>query len=453
MTVLGAVFVAAYVVSIFRGRRGVLMVLACAIPFNDSAALIVGEATVSPFYLGLLIYVAMSLLAPSLRRPDAPPAPRGVLLALLIFGAISAVIAPMLFEGIGVVAPGIGLDEQVGALTPLQFSLSSVAQVAYLMLNLGLIFFNERDRLLAQRHLAVGLGVGVLIGLWAYAGWRLGAPFPQEFFDNNPRGQYIPNPGRLRAQFSEASHLGGFSVAAVAFFSARIFQSTNATRVIGNSAFTASSALLLVSTVSGTATLGAIVALAVLVLIAVIAVVRRGVRGVRIPPAAFLAALALLVVIAFAIGPVTEAVVGIVEGKQGGTSIETRGYVDGRALALASESWGFGVGLGNNRSSSMVLMLLSTIGIVGTLLFAIIVIRAVRNGLPDPSRRASVIALVAFVSAAAVSLADFVSPIMWVAIALCFPPSAGDGGELSPTARPAEPIEAPEPRTGAETRE
>lgn len=430
MTVLGALFIAAYAVSLIWGRRGILAVLSCAIPLNDSAALIVGEATLSPFYLGVGLYLTLSLLAAPSRRSNRSGANSGLLLAFLAVTATTAIFAPQFFAGTRVVAPGLGLDEQVGALTPLEFSLSSLAQVLYLLLNLGLVFFNERDRLLAQRHLALGLALGVAVGLWAYAGWRFGIPFAQELFDNNPRGQYIVNPNRLRAQFSEASHLGGFSLAAVAFYAVRTFQSRTIRQTILNAALAAGATLLLVSTASGTAAVGALVAAGSLFIIGAIALA-RGVNTVRIAPASLLAILVVLVAGAFAAGAVVDSIVELVNGKQGGVSLATRSYVDAYAVALTRDTWGFGVGLGNNRSSSMLLMLLSTIGVLGTALFGVILVRAIRNGLADLSRRASAITLVAFVAAAAVSLADFVSPVMWVAIAVSFPMARAPGRHSS----------------------
>ncbi len=421
MTTLGIVFSAAYILSLFWGRRGVLLVACTSIAFNDSAALVVGQATISPFYLGIIVYLAISILAPSFGSPERPRSGRGVLVALLIYGVFNAAVAPIMFGGIGVIAPGIGLDEQVGYLTPLSFTLSSAAQVIYLALNVGLILFNERDMVLTQTHLALGLSVGVLVGLWAFASWRLGFAFPQELFDNNPRGQYIINPNRLRAQFSEASHLGGFSVAAVGFYLARTFQSRGLSEVLLWLGLAAASAVLLVSTVSGTATLGAIVAVGALVVIGCIALVRRGPVALRLPPSVLFGAIVVALAITFTAGPVMEAVAEVIDGKQGGTSIETRGYVDNHAFLLNLQTGGFGVGLGNNRSSSMILMLLSTIGVIGTVLFAVIVLRAISRGLSDPAKRATAVTLVAFTAAASVSLADFVAPVMWLSIALCYP--------------------------------
>lgn len=421
MTTLGLVFSAAYIVSIFWGRRGVLFVASASIAFNDSAAVVVGQATISPFYLGILIYLTVSIFSPSWAAVEKPRSGRGIPLALLIYGILNAIVAPIMFEGVGVVAPGIGLDEQVGFLTPLSFTLSSVAQIIYLALNVGLIVFNDRDLVLRQSFLAWGLGVGVLVGMWAFSSWRFGFGFPQELFDNNPRGQYIINPKRLRAQFSEASHLGGFSVAALGFYLARCFQSSGPREVLMWLTFSAASGVLLVSTVSGTATLGAIVAVAALVGIALIAMIRRGPTSLRLSPSVLFGTMLVLVTVAFTAGPISEAASDVIDGKQGGTSIETRSYVDSNALLLSMQTGGVGVGLGNNRSSSMVFMLLSTIGIAGTILFAIIVFRAVSRGLSDPARRASAVTLVAFAAAAAVSLADFVSPVMWLCIALCYP--------------------------------
>lgn len=423
MTPLGIIFAAAYALSLFKGRRGVLLILACAMPFNDSAAIVAGEATLTPFYLGLFVYLTAAIFSKS--DASRTRAPRGALALLLLFTAVQSIISPALFAGTGVVAPGVGLDSQVGALTPLVFSSSSFAQLAYLALNIAFIVFNERDRLLEEKHIAIGLTIGVLVAVVIYVAWRLSLPFPQELFDNSPRGFYARNAERFRGHFSEPSHLGGFALTASAFFVMRTFSAAAFGRMAWNGALVAISALLLVSTSSGTAALGALAALGVVVLVGTTAFFRHNnMRTLRMPVPLFLLGLTAAVVAIPRGGRIAEGIVDMVEGKQGGQSLETRSFTNLHAWQLFLDTWGIGVGLGNNRASSIALMLLSTMGIAGCALFAVILWRATRNGLSDPGRRATAVALATFFSAATVSLADFVAPVMWLAIALCYPPTA-----------------------------
>ena len=57
VTLLGVAFAVLYGFGLSKGRRGLLFGIACAVPFNDSAAVVVGSVAVSPFYLGLILLV------------------------------------------------------------------------------------------------------------------------------------------------------------------------------------------------------------------------------------------------------------------------------------------------------------------------------------------------------------------------------------------------------------
>jgi hypothetical protein len=438
VTTLGIIFIAAYGISLIWGRRGLLVVLSSALAFNDSAAIVVGGATLTPFYFGVLIYVVVAGLS---RRTRARGGNKRdwVPWVFLVLALIGAVFAPMMFSGVGVVAPGIGLDDQAATLTPLAYTASSFAQAAYLVLNIVFLSLNERDRLLTTPHIALGLLLGVIVGLWAWSSWRLGVPFPQAVFDNSPRGFYATNNVRLRGQFAEPSHMGAFSLTATLFYVVYLFQSRRAYQAILRFVLAACSVLLLVSSASGTAVMGVLVSVGILVVIGIYQIFRR-LDKIRIPWPALLAAVVLLVAVVVVSPVVESAVTNLIAAKQGGESITTRNSVNAQAWDIVGQTGGFGVGLGNNRASSLALMLPSTIGIVCTLFFAYMVFRAMRNGLAASSTRAVAVALVGFMSAAVISFADFVNPFMWLAIALCYSRSMQDSDvglpEPAPLQRP-----------------
>lgn len=420
MTPLGIVFVCAYVVATFWGRQGVLVVIAASMAFNDSAAIIVGNASVTPFYLGLFLYLVLALFGKTRRDPLDPTSRRWPLVAFLIVAIGTSIVSPLIFVGLPVVAPGIGMDEQVGALSPLAFSLSSIAQILYVGVNGAFILYNERDRLLTERHIALGFVFGISVALWGMVAWKTGLGFPQTFFDNSPRGFYALSTERLRAQFAEPSHLGAFALTAAAFFGFYIARARGPRDVVWRLLLFAASIALMASASSGTAVVGIAASALALVLLGIVTLLMR-LGSLRMSPVVFLALVVVVVGCVVALPFAIDAGQTVVASKVGSSSLDTRSYVDGRAWDIFLESNGFGVGLGNNRASSLAYMMLSTIGLVGCIFLIIVLVMALWHGLRDSSRRATAIGLLVFVIAACVSLADFASPLMWLPLALCYP--------------------------------
>ncbi|RAZ30716.1 hypothetical protein [Microbacterium sp. SMR1] len=418
MTTLGIIFAAAFAASLIWGRRGVLVVLASTVAFNSSAAVVAGDVVVTPFYMGLLLYLPLAVFARA--REGRSGRVIGVLLMIFfLYSAVVTLFAPLYFEGIGVFAPGVGIDEQVGALTPLRASLSNIAQVAYLGMNVLFIYFNERNRLLNISHVSTGLGVGVIVGVIAFVAWRTGLPWPYELFDNSPRGFYARNTVRLRAQFAEPSQLGGFSLTATAYFVARMNVAQTVRAAWAAGLFAILAGVLLAASASGTAVVGAVISTAGFLLLNLIRFIRQP-RPRRIRVSSFLICLAAIVAVAAISLPLLNYVLGTVDGKVGGASWVNRNASNLHGLQLVWETSLLGVGLGSNRASSLLVLLLSTIGVIGTACFVIISVRAVRNSIDD-ARFPATVALVAFLCAAFVSLADFAAPYMWLMLAVCLP--------------------------------
>lgn len=419
---LGYLFMAAYVVTFFRGRRALLYVVAAAVPFNDSAAVAFGGVALSPFYLGLIIYLAMEV-ATGVRHPSRRgDAPLGLLIGMLAFGLAITVVGPILFAGKGVIASGIGIDEQVERLTPLAATSSNFAQAAYLALNLAFVFYNERSRTVTSRHVSTAFAVGTVVAFAGFIAWRVGLALPKDLFDNSIRNHYAGNTVRLRAQFAEPSHLGAFALVATFYFGVKMFQARDMKAFAPRAALTLMAAVALVSSGSGTGVIGGIVAIAVVATLGITRALRA--RTLTLRPLPLLMGLTLFVA-ALAVSPaLVGSVTDLVSGKQGGTSLNSRDYSNQLAVKLFTDTLGLGVGLGSNRASSLFFLLISTVGLIGTVLFLLIAFRAFRNGQRDHTRSAASIALVAFISAAFISYGDLASPVLWILVAYCFPATA-----------------------------
>lgn len=413
MTTLGWLFAAAFLLGAVRGgRRGLLLATAVTVPFYDSAMLVVGQVGVQGWYVGLILYVAWSVL--SKPRAEWVIARSAAPALLVVYSLVVTLVAPIAFEGLRVVAPGIGLDEQVGQLAVYtEFTESNFAQLGYLILNVLLVYLNEVDRVVGRKFLGVAFGVGTLAATAAYF---LNGAWPQEIFDNIPGGFYAEPTDRIRNPLAEPSHLGGLAASTLPFFLVLALQERGARR-IAPLVLAACGVLLLVESASGTAIIGGGVgALAFLALAALFA--RQSGNGVQ--PATIIIGL-LATAAAIVIGPrVAAGIGGIVDSKLGSASLEARSFADANGFSLLEETNWVGIGLGTNRTSSLLSLLASNIGVIGTLLFAVVIWRCVRNGLADPARMPAAAALVVLLGASAFSLANLASPVMWALIAACW---------------------------------
>ena len=416
MTTLGLLFALAYLIALVaRGRIGVLAVAAAAIPFSDSAAVVVGAVSFSPFYMGMLLYLPLVYIRVGMPQPGS-----GLPFAFGFWATGVTLIGPTLFAGMPVVASGVGIDEQVNSLSVLGYTTSNVAQVGYLLLNLALFLSlsSSGDRRNWIPPIPAVVGTAVAMAAWVFR--QVDIEWPDEFFRNNTPNAYayVETP-RLTAQFSEASHLGAFALMSGVLLTAFVFilRPRPVTTVI-LLALAVGDVLLVVESGSATALGGA-------AFFAVAATAwgayRAVTRGLRVHAVVAVAVLVVLSVVMVILPEIISYVRDVVDYKlDRGTSIRSRTAADVSSWRIFLDSGSLGVGLGSNRSSSLLLLLLSTVGLVGTTLFLLLMGRAIGDGLRDRARRAWAAGLAVMLAAAFVSLADLVSPMMWLLAGFCW---------------------------------
>jgi hypothetical protein len=420
MTALGIVLAVLLVVGASRGRLGILYTAAAVAPFSDSAAVIVGRAVVPPFYFCLLVYFALGAFTGRTRRDQADLAESlrsGPLGALLAYATILTFVAPNVFAGTGVVAASRSIDAQVDRLTPLNYSSSNLAQIVYLSLVVLLVATAPRNPEVRRRCVEICLTVGTIAGVVMYVLEKAGISY-HRLFDNSPRQFYSTYDPRFRGFLSEPSHLGVLALAATAYFLAAALRSGSGRYRLRQTVLAGCGVFLFVVSASATAIIGGAIAAAVLGggwTWRVIAVRSR--KG-SAQPATVLAALVVLVTGIALLPSVITLIERTIRTKQlTTTSYSTRLSTDTTAYHLLYKSWLLGVGLGSNRSSSLLLLLLSNVGLVGTILFAVSATRALRRGFASPASTATAISLLALICASFVSLADLSLPILWLLVA------------------------------------
>jgi hypothetical protein len=112
----------------------------------------------------------------------------------------------------------------------------------------------------------------------------------------------------------------------------------------------------------------------------------------------------------------SQAVFAMTVEKSEAMSFVSRVVADLGSLTILKNTYGLGVGLGSNRPSSLVTTLLSTVGIVGTMLFAIVLYRIVKvfPGRSAPSAlQMSFWSLIGLFVAQSVGIPDINRPVLW----------------------------------------
>ncbi len=201
--------------------------------------------------------------------------------------------------------------------------------------------------------------------------------WPHALLQNMPGYSYA-TPERLSGTFYEPSVLGLYIVAAACYFGVRLFRPGAAPRA----RLAAVVALVLVgiefvANASGTALLG-------LVIVTAVGAAVLLVRQLRSPRFGISPVMVVLGTAALAAGitqlpALYELTIGSVERKASSFSYLARGLANERSWEIFLETVGLGVGLGSHRPSSLFFLVLSCLGLVGTILLVALVVVALRR--------------------------------------------------------------------------
>jgi hypothetical protein len=377
------------------------------------ATLLVAGNAVPTFYaaaIGAVVGLVIRVLR-NTRQPDPlPPAGFDGALPLLLFtgwGIVITVVAPVLFFGTVVY---LGPNPDSRATIPGTLTTSNVAQIAYLVLSVAVIFFLAGSRSLGPGVIGLAASLVTLLSFWRYLHQSVGLPFPDGLFDNNTTYAFIETlPGgapRFRGILSEPAGLALSSLVTIAYSLSRAAQLRGARRVgvlmVG--------AMAAVMAAISTSTTFIVVAI-ILAVLAGLALLRRlSQESGRPQYLALFGVLAAMVAGVFALPLLIDLVSQVVTEKLGTSSYADRTLTDNRSYEIFVEKFGLGVGLGSNRSSSFTAFLLSTTGLIGAALFVWTVVAIVRPALHAPAVRPVIWALVAVLVSKVISAPDLADP-------------------------------------------
>ena len=392
--------------------RFLLAIWGISIAFQSLAINIGGSPLLFSTVTELLLIIAL-IASPS--NPAAPAQSSWVrwIQCFGVVAIVSAIVLPFLFAGTPAFVPRLTIDEQVGAMNPVAFGVSNIAQAGYLSLNLMLLGMlsrrlNREDVLIAF-HRAAQLGAVLALStiMLDYLDAPVWSGLLKDALRTNEAGMLfdelsVDGERRIFGMFSEPSYAGVYCAAYSGYFITRAWFN-------GHSFTDWLYALLLgwavIITTSSLGTIGLVIAGT-----ALLWSVPASRKAVQI--GGFAAVILAMLLI-------DDPLSYLEFDKLDTLSAINRLASDLRSVELVQETGGLGVGLGSHRASSLLSTLFATTGIIGGSLFLIAVFKATKACLVGGKvQRGQPIFVFLCVAAGCLlaGLAEVSSPLLWIGL-------------------------------------
>lgn len=414
LTLVGAVFATVTLLLMVFRPRWLPALLAASVPFPHTAAVVFLGNGISPFYLLAVVSAIRGAYLIVRRCLDGRSMPRTWFrhtpIIFIVFGAYSVAISfvgPAVFQGMSVFSPRGGIDQQVGHMTALTFTISNIAQPVYLLLGISVVFYLGLEERVNPNVFEISVWIGALFAL---ARLILPAYWPTAVFENMPNVNYSVTQSALRGTFGEPSMFGFFIVCGLAFSVATAVFSRGWPRTR-----TVSAAVLLGIELIFNRSWTAQASIGLLLIVSLVILVRHELVRRRVKRLGTTIVVLTLLAVGAAMAPVAFR---LVEPKLQTMSFENRTAADARALEIFLQSWGAGIGLGSNRPSSVVALLLSCVGIVGTVAFFSILVFTVTGSIRVRATSPVGWALLGAAIAEAISVPELSMPALWMLMGL-----------------------------------
>jgi len=368
-----------------------------------AAAIVLGGAGISPALVPAALFIGCMALQ-ALLGAEMPGA-RGVfrfltpMIILGLYGLASAIVLPKVFDGQMVVWPEKPEPPLDWPLV-LHSSSGNLTQSVYFAVNFSLlctatIFLVPRPAELARQfNVFLYCGYTVcIICLWQLANALAGVPFPEGFFYSNPGWTILAHEGlngvpRISGPFTEPAGLA-FSLCGTVFSCTWLLLRGHRHSLVPP--------LLLLSLlcVCLSTSTSAFAALAIGFVFCLLHLLVSGIpqparRLLHYAVPVTIGACLFGAILVMAAPGLTKAVTTVIEetlDKGNSSSFESRATADRDSMALVFPTYGFGAGLGSNRSSSLIAGLLATMGIPGIALPAWFIFRLRQRIMRLPQRK------------------------------------------------------------------
>lgn len=404
LTLVGMVTIALTAICMFTPRHMVLLLSATA-PFMRTAAITVDGNGFPPFYLVASAAMALAVVG-WMRGVRVGVRVARLLGAFWFVAVIVTALAPTIFSGVLVLDPRAGIDDAVAAPTPLTYSTSVLAQVVYLTIACGAVWFIAQRPFLPSGVVTPAIAIGTLLSA---ARLLPGGPEVLDPIFRSYGSAAFAFQTRHFGIFFEPSYLAAFSVAAIAYCSYRVMVVKGARRL---GVVIVGAAAILNLSLSGTGT-----AAAATVILLGLAIVSYGhaflFRRMKIPPVAMLLPIGLIFVLV-APNPIRDSIVETITGKVTTSSFSARSSANEFSLEVLYNTMGMGSGLGTNRPSSFAALVISTTGVLGFILLTVFLWKIFARTFKLREWRPVAAALVALLAAKVVAEPDLTTPLLWL---------------------------------------
>lgn len=406
LTILGTIVILATVVCLIFAPRHLVWILSATAPFMRTGAVTIGDNAIPPFYI-VAIPVTLIALMTWMQGQRVKVGALHFLLTFVIWAIVITAVAPTLFAGTLVLDPRGGIDRQVVSPTPLDYTISMLAQLAYLVLAAGVVLYVSQRTDLSPGILTPAIVVGTVLSA---ARLLPGAPgVIDPIFRSYGAAQFNDTEARHFGIFFEPSYLAAFSIAALTYCLYRVFI-THGARRVGLLAVGGLAGMNLVLSATGTAALTAVILLA----LAIVIYGYRFLTGqMRLHPVSLLLPL-VLVLILLVPNPISAGVTNTIVQKIGTSSFASRSTADTFSIGILLDTWGLGSGLGSNRPSSFLTMVLSSVGLLGFILLLTFFASIIKKASKLAEWRPVAVSLLTLLVAKSVAEPDLTPPLMWL---------------------------------------
>ena len=363
------------------GTQALLVGLVIASVFQAMSFVSIGEGPLIVYYFFGVLFIARNgidllwqAVAPTSLGERASPL--YWLTFFVVITTLGVLTLPLVFKGMMVYSPKLSIDDQYNNLTPLAFNSSHLNQLVQLLINALIFLIVWIRKVPPQRFvaaLACSFGVTVIFAAWQLFSHLSGTYFPNDLLftvsnwsiGNEQRFGTFP---RINSVFLEPSTLATYLVGFLAFL--LVWWVKRPTWKLFISLFLCLVCMGL--TLSATAYLGIVLVFATVFLGFGLTQLLSG-GWINKTLFGILCIALLLGWVALVVTTASSALrdlLGLVlTEKDSGDSFRFRREADMQSLEMVWRTYGLGLGLGSNRPSGFIALLLSNVGVMGVIGF------------------------------------------------------------------------------------
>lgn len=351
-----------------------------------------------------------------------------VLSCLVVWSVISAFLNPILFEGIPVFSPRLGIDTQarLGA-TSLRWSFSNFGQAIYLLINFSIVFTSLY--VIKTKHhfmsiifdtFKIVIPLVIFIVFWQAANKFFGLYFPYDlFFSISERGNFNQTMNglfRMSGTMIEPSVMGGVLASLLI---GSIWLQSHSKRL----RYKIYPALVIVCILMTTSSTGLVMLGSILVSTALY-ISFRAILYLRVRTDLFvicsLCTLLFIVIYVQLMDVINVVLESALLEKLYSSSFEHRSLSNLHTFEILKETYFLGSGLGSNRPSSFIASIASNLGVIGVILFLFLIFCVIQAYLKlrklDNNLDYTFWMLVIFVLSMAISIPDISCEYLWICL-------------------------------------